>query len=224
VQTSVGEVLYELPGIYASAGTTTEPPSLQPLDLRGMFRTIELTALSASGQPLDATFLVRSANDQWRSFSASDGVLELEVVEEIHEVTVQHPEHAPKTLEGVRTDQTIRLDAGLEVTLVLPSELLGIEEDVSYSVQLYPEADGGHRHYTSGSRIDFSDMGRAKIFAPGPGEYRVSIGLFHADGNHHHSSSFTAGSIEITSAGTVHNLQVDRERFDRTLNRLLNRD
>ena len=224
VQTSVGEVLYELPGIYVSAGTTTEPPSLQPLDLRGIFRTIEITALSASGQPLDATFLVRSADDQWRSFSASDGVLELEVVEEIHELTVQHPEHAPKTLEGVRNDQTVRLDAGLEVTLVLPSDLLGIEENISYNVQIYPEADVGHRHYTAGSRIDFSDMGRAKIFAPGPGKYRVSVGLFYADGNHHRSSSFTTGSIEIISGGTVHNLQVDRDRFDRTLNRLLDRD
>ena len=224
VQTGVGEVLYELPGIYASAGVTTEPPSLQPLDLRGMFRTIELTALGADGQPLDATFVVRSANDTWRTYSANDGVLEFEVAEEIHELTIQHPEHIPKTLEGVRADQTIQLDRGLEVTLVMPPHLLGIEEDVSYSVQLYPESSGGHRNYVIGNRIDFDEMGRAKIFAAGPGKYRVSIGIFHADGNHHRSSSFTSGSIEITSAGSVHQLQVDRERFDQTLDRLLERD
>lgn len=224
VQTSAGEVVYELPGLYVTAGTTTEPPGLQPLDLRGAVRTIELKVFGADGRPLDASMIVRSANDEWRSFSAVEGLFEVQIVDEIHELTVQHPEHASKTLTGVRTDQTLRLDAGLEATLILPSELLGIEENVSYNVQLYPESEGGHRHYLAGSRVEFESNGQAKIFVPGPAEYRVSIGIFHADGNTHRSSSFTTGSIQISSNGSVHNLQVDRERFDRTLNRLLDRD
>lgn len=224
VQTSAGEVVYELPGLYVTAGITTEPAVLQPLDLRGTVRTIELTVLGADGKPLEASMIVRSAEDEWRSFSAVEGSFELQIVEEIHELTVQHPEHASKTLTGIRTDQTVQLEAGLEITLVLPAELIGIEDDVSYNVQLYPEAEGGHRHYLAGSRVNFSEVGQAKLFVPGPGEYRVSVGIFHTDGNSHRSSSFTSGSVQITTHGTVHRLQVDRDRFDRTLNRLLNRD
>jgi carboxypeptidase family protein len=219
LQSEAGEILHEQPGVSTQRGETSAPPGLQPLDLRGRLRVIELKAIDTLGQPIDATFVLRATEDSWNSMEAKDGVLELSIAKELFEITVQHSKHASVTLQQVSQSQVIRLEPALEITVSIPQRYLG-EESVQLSVQMYPEDRGRGRIYAAANRQEFNEQGHATLYAPQAGAYRVSLTLFYADGNQHRSRSVSAGTIQVSSHGSVHPLEIDVDRFEDAVTKL----
>lgn len=219
LQSEAGEVLHEQAGISTQRGEKSTPPDLQPLDLRGRLRTIELKAIDVQGNPVDATFILRATEESWDTMPAHDGVLTLAIAKELFEVTVQHAKHASVTLERVSQSQVIRMEPALEITVSLPQSVLR-EEQIKLSVQMYPENRGRNRIRSSAERQDVDAQGNATLYAPEPGSYRVSLMMFYEEGNQHRSRSISAGTIEVSSHGSVHPLEVDADRFEEAVTKL----
>lgn len=219
LQSEAGEVLHEQPGISTQRGETSTPPGLQPLDLRGRLRQIELKAVDIHGEPVDATYILRATEDSWNSVTAHHGVLNLTLAKELVEVVVQHATHASVRLEHVSQSQIIRMEPALEITVSVPQRFLR-EENINLSVQMYPENRGQGRIYSAANRMDVNAQGNATLHAPQAGSYRVSLMLFYEEGNQHRSRSISAGTIEVSSHGSVYTLEIDSDRFDEAVSKL----
>ena len=215
-ETSAGEELLRIPGLVATASSDNRPHALQDIDLRGLLRTIVLRVEGPDGKPLDATVVVKSEQSSWHSYTAHQGKMELPVVKALPEVTVQHPAHAPRTLKELSSDQTIRLERAMEVSVILPTEYLAIE-GVELAVLLTPTENHDHSLYASRRRVEFDAQGRATAYAPVPGNYRADLSVGVRKENHHSSTTIHAGDFHIGSSGMVITLSIDRERFDRAV-------
>jgi hypothetical protein len=223
LQSLTEEVLYEQAGISSQRGETSTPPGLQPLDLRGRLRQIELKAIDTLGKPVDATYILRASEDSWSTMSGKDGVLTLPIAKELFEVTVQHAKHAPVTLERVSQSQVIRMEPALEITVSVPQRYLR-EPQIMLSVALFPEERGRGRGYASANRVDINAQGNATLYAPEPGSYRVSLSMSYQEGSQHRSRSISAGTIEVSSHGSVHPLEVDATQFEEAVTKLKQED
>jgi hypothetical protein len=219
LESEAGEVLHQQEGVSTQRGETSTPPGLQPLDLRGRLRIIELKAVDTLGNPVDATFILRATEDSWNSKAAENGIVALPIARELFEVTVQHAQHASVTLQRVSQSQLIRLEPALEITVQVPQQFLH-EESMALSVQMYPEDRSRGRIYAAANRQDVDDQGQATLYAPQPGAYRVSLMLFYEDGNQHRTRSVSAGTIQVSSHGAVHPLVIDADRFQDAVTKL----
>jgi len=223
LQSEAGEVLHEQMGVSTQRGETSTPPGLQPLDLRGRMRLIELKAVDTLGKPVDATFILRATEDSWNSIQAEDGVMTLPIARELFEVMVQHAKHASVTLQQVSQSQVIRLEPALKITVSIPQEFLR-EESIGLSVQMYPESRGQGRTYSAANRQDVNEQGHATLYAPQSGPYRVSLMMSYKDGNRNAMRSISAGTIQVSSHGSVHALVIDSDRFQEAVTKLKQED
>jgi hypothetical protein len=119
----------------------------------------------------------------------------------------------------VSQSQVIRLEPALEITVSVPQRFLQ-KDAIALSVQMYPTSRGRTRGYSNTTRQDIDARGNATLYAPEPGSYRVSLSLFHEDGNQHRSRSISAGTIEVSSHGSVHVLEIDADRFEDAVSKL----
>lgn len=220
VGTASGELLFSLPEVRALEGETVEPPGLQPLDLRGRLRKIQLEAFDTAGNKLNkAGFRVQDTNGGSTSFDSSGGEISLVVAEAIPRVIVHEASHLPVVLESVRNDQRVVMEGAIQVRVQVPYEFRSVE-GLTVSVQVYPNNFDHNLGVPFPGRESLDEAGEAVLHTYERGTHRVSLVLSYHEGNSHRSRSLRAEPIEVTASGATHVLSVDRDRFADAVERL----
>lgn len=116
------EVLATIGELAVRADQDTRDPRLDPLDLRGVLRSIRLVVLGEDAQPLPEANIACGASDsgelaQWYSFQGQA----LPILLSVPSVTlvVSAPGHLTQRLVGVRDDVTVSMQRGPSVRFVL---------------------------------------------------------------------------------------------------------
>jgi hypothetical protein len=180
--------LVEIGGIEVRAGEPTHDPRLQPIDLRGRLRMLDITVRGPDGRPVDAqnggVFVRGEAPALWQGDVLSEGRVTLPLCEPAVDVLVSVPGYRTERLSSVATDTAVVLRLALAVRVRLEQPLP--DEDTALLLELVPEQRARYRLaapsiFARSSNVPHGDKAVAWRESDGtflgavgsPGEYRV---------------------------------------------------
>jgi hypothetical protein len=167
-------------GLAVMNGVLTEPPEINPLDLRGRLREIPIRVTDEDGKALEASLRYRPAGggeDAWKAHPyAPPGPLVLRTGANALDVEAAAPGMRGLLQEEIRAETTLRLLPGPTVVLVL-REPRQLPADCVLRANLRPVDSGWERGSPPG-RFD----GRVvRLAARGPGAHEVVLSLEKQD-------------------------------------------
>ncbi len=178
------EPLVEVPGVHVRAGEVTEDPRLAAVDLRGGIHVIRLTVLDAGGEPLPSAKAVYHCpavdppkHTTARSQREEPGLLRIESDRLPVDVVVFAPGYRTSHLKDLSSDETVTLEAGLPVRLVLADpEALPDEGYLLNASLVLPE----ETPFVDAPEGTFASDGHLTLHAAGTGTHRVQFWVMRA--------------------------------------------
>jgi hypothetical protein len=221
VMSSFREVLYQSDGLTLQRGLETRPPTLQPLDLRGRLKAFQIEVKNGSGVALNATAAIQRERLS-TSRKGSLGVIQVVSAGPLDLVEISAKGYVSKILERIHSDQVVILEPALEITIQLPMEFLHYR---NCRLSLNP-SDPPSRisSFSEVQHTPFYEDGRAKLFVPGIGEYRIGLyfhPLFGPPSLRSRGFGFSSANYDITANGQVIDFKVDQEQFDQRLDKVI---
>ena len=172
------QLLLRVDGIELISGRTTRDPRLQEIDLRGMFRTVTLTAVDAGGSPVRAArawFLERGAQGSRQYLSSKDGVFRVPVRSgDAPWVQVYADGHRSVVVDDLSADREVLLPKAPTLRVILdgsPVPAPGWQLEVGLQ-SLWME---GRRWGRNLDFVPFDAAGEARLPIEGEGEHRILI-------------------------------------------------
>jgi hypothetical protein len=220
ITTRYDEVIFESSPFQLQAGTETRPPELQPLDLRGVLRSITIRAQDNSGVALNAGVYRQDSDQNWSGQSGDLEGTTILLSQPIAKLYVYAEGYAGQLLENVSSDQLVTLQAGMEVTLQIPAKLVHYREFVM-SIQVWPANHNQNTPNISGIKVSsFDRSGQAIMQAPQTGDHYFNLRIKPEPGHPGRSAMMGLGLHKITAGGQVIDLKIDQAELDKKIDEL----
>lgn len=219
------EPLLEVEGVAILNGVVTEPPEINPLDLRGRMSAIPIRVTDEDGEPLEASLRYRPAgggDDAWRTqrYDPPEPVL-LRTGADALDVEAAAPGMRTMLQKDVRAETTLRLRRGPPVLLVLrqPPQL---PADCVLRAKLRPAVSEVNQESLPAR---FEARG-AQLAARGPGAHEVVLSLENPHGYHGRFATLSPviGPIQILDVEyeqtffiDLDQASIDQVRFEQLL-------
>ena len=218
-RTRMHDELFTLDGITLLPGQLTEPPALQPLDLRGRLKGIHCKVQDSDGNLMEANYTISKGNRNSGSSIDAGGETFLTADEGFEKVEFRANGFRPVTLQNVITDQVVTMEKALSFVLRMPQELARYR-GMRYGFKVSQE--GVRQPLSTG---DFNSRGKSKsaVYVPGPGNYLARVHFFAPAPES--DLGFTPGfftsvgefPIYVSKEGDVITLPIDQALLDASL-------
>jgi len=163
----------EVEGIVVRSGETNRDPRLQDVDLRERLHAYRLRVVDPQDEPVhNYYFHARPTADRggpakWKTVSRLGSILV--TLHRSIDVRVTAWGYRPRVLLDVHSDETVVLEHGLPIRLVLsdPEVLLGTEA----TLEAWLDREGRRER----GRASFSERGEVRLTVSDPGAYRIAL-------------------------------------------------
>jgi hypothetical protein len=220
-ETSMGEIIYRSESFQIAPGEQYAPPELNPLDLRGKLKIINVRCVNEVGEDMAAAMSVEFESMSISRSDWSDGVARLVSTGVIPRIELKAPGYVTAVVENVSEDQVIELRPALKATLQIPPEYLNFRNGVV-------KYGGGSFVDKSGVEMSIQDVdsgkdGRAEIHFPAFGEYEIYLQYepqFGPKKLRNRWKSHSTQTISLKADGQFVTLTVDQAELDEIVNDL----
>jgi len=209
------EPVFVADGIVIAPGENADP-RLDPIDLRGLLKSIKLEFVDEDGDPVQQVMINSLAEDSHLWIHSWNGEKTILTAEDSLDLLVSSAGYQSVELRGLRQDTEVVLRPSAELLFVL-AEPPAMKEGVELTVAL--RRTGGRGWWSGESTGRFNEFGEARLHAPGSGEFIVMIGLMRVEGNSttttmlHEASSPNSVTIQDASVSQTYTLRVDQEKL-----------
>ncbi|HKB14957.1 MAG TPA: carboxypeptidase-like regulatory domain-containing protein, partial [Planctomycetota bacterium] len=185
VYAATGTEIGRVEDIPVREGETARDPRLDPLDLRGGFRLIDLELADERGAPIfqARAYSRRSgeANDRWTYARAEGGRLKLLRDERPLDVSITSPGFLRTELDRVTDSQRVALRRAASVRLELAGGLAVPEPPLFLGAALTPVQPGRFLGFVDSSEGTFDASGVLRCETPFLGDLRVELFVTRRD-------------------------------------------
>ncbi len=217
IETELGEVLMEGQDFNLFPGTVNAPPSLNPIDLRGLLHGYQVQVTDASGASLDATLSI-AGEEGTEYVYGYQGELEFAARLPTLTVRVNAEGYRSLSLDLESGTSQVQLDQGIPVQLQFPPAF-HVPEDASLYLMLSPVDGDGSRADSHFMEIESGDT--MEITVSSGGDYRlIIIGLFMGNGDSHNSPQPLEHKVHVDDQPQMQTIHVPltQEEIDLLLN------
>jgi hypothetical protein len=202
IRTPQDELVYEQTNLTLRSGEETRPPEWQPLDLRGLLRVVKFDVRNDAGVRIDAQAKVKIGSRS-NTFSNDGGAIVAYSMGDFDQVGIQAVGYLPKVLTEITSEQTVVLERSVKVYVQVPAELVK-HRDARLTLEAEPD------RYPPLDFLNFDSKGRATLYVPNFGEYRLRARV-NDDTHHRFNSNFLLadGKYSIVENGQVIELPMD---------------
>jgi hypothetical protein len=219
VHSTIGELILKSEIIQPISGEISQPPELQPLDLRGMLTPITVKALDEDQNPVVfwGSFLI---DGEWEALLARERELNLLTLRPIEKSRVDANGYTVVDLENVEKDVEVQLVPLEGVSIQVPTEFLSHPNlELSVAAQLVDEIGASGASSRSYQTVILNQSGLLKLKLPGTGLYDFWLVLRKRDDMIRRESTAKI-RYPIKVAAQVVNLEVDPADFAATHEKL----
>jgi carboxypeptidase family protein len=220
IKTELGEVIYRSGTLILPSGEVSRPPDLQPLDLRGVLHAFTIQVQNARGLPATASITMDSPNGFTQSRNVK-GELTLLAVEPIPRIEIQAKRSATQVLLQVISDQIVTLEDGLAVEVQIPAELVGYKD---CELKMGATLMGGKNKHNMSDATGFDASGRARLFIPQLGEYKIWIHATPGQKNFWGTAFLGRFPATIHSHGQVISIDLDLGAAKQEIDKMLDKN
>jgi hypothetical protein len=200
-------------GLEVMNGVLTEPPEINPLDLRGRLREIPIRVTDEEGGPLAASLRYRPAgggDDAWKTHRYDPpGPLLLRSGADALDVEAAAPGMRSLLQQGLNAETVLRLRPGPAVVLVL-REPPQLPAGCVLRANLRPLVSG----WDKGSTLGRFGARVARLSACGPGAHEIVLTLEQQRDGHGRFATLSpaAGPIEVLDVGCEQTFFIDLDQ------------
>ena len=205
---SVPEV-YVLEDLAVLPGEELRPPQLQPLDLRGKLLPIHIAAQDQHGNALSGEFrILRDRGSSGSSFD-EEGTTIIGPAGGIDRLQIIVKGYKTVELQNVTSDQLVTLEDSIQFQLRVPASLAHYRgRKLSFSL-----LDEQESNYVANGQFD--RQGRAKVFVPQVGNYRLRLSLLTQSDSFGFNSPYgETQSISVQTPGQEVFVEIDQAELD----------
>jgi protocatechuate 3,4-dioxygenase beta subunit len=209
---SSDHVFLELAGLMVTAGEVCADPRLNPLDARGLIRSLLIRAVDADGKKISQFSVFRiKPGGEMDNFYAHDGELRLPHEGAPVDLILQSDGFLRTRLQGVTSDQTVTLRRAPRVRIQITNPGV-IPAGFEVMVRVDPVADRDQQIWSdSHGTMGADGWAECSAVATGASSVQVVLMLRTASGSRGWGIRNSLGEIDVRDTGGVQTFQVTLE-------------